>query len=121
MSTDQDDRVERVKAAAGGIQELYQDVHRVLHAPTRGKQDAETEEMVDRYVTAPAKVDLDQAVAVLKAVIGSQNTDKVRLETLYSTPTGEGGSLGDMIHERLKRLKLGYSELYSYVHATGWG
>lgn len=113
----------RVSAQEQSLRDFYKKIFDALKRADRLTFTAiqqEHGEMLDFSLDPPDEIHFDKLVAVLKAILSSQNEDKIRLECFYPLPVEQEKTLGATVNEHVRSLGLRTSDLQAVVEETGW-
>jgi hypothetical protein len=113
----------KIESQESGLRAIYKSVFDVLENADRSQfSDIQKANLpvLDSSLDSPEAITFDKLVAVLKAVLSSQNKDRIQLECYYGILSTESRSVGRMISEGLRALGLGLGDLQSFAKEKGW-
>lgn len=98
------DYVDRVRASEQELRRIYVEIYPHVCG-------SESPSVLE----APDRIAVEKLVALLKGILSSQPTDRIRLEHLYAHPCRGTESVGAYIQRRLKDAELRYIDLFYAV------
>src|SRR5262245_55193794 len=92
--------IHKVEAKQKELVGLYGQIHEALRRIDRKKYNATALVNLDRALDEPDRIPPDKAIAVLKALIGSTNEDKLPMEAFYNEPFDSTTSVGSFVRRK---------------------
>ena len=111
--------IEKITSHEADFVEIYTEVYSVL-------KEADPAELPDSVITElprfdpPEIIEPSKAVAILKAMLESNSSDKFNLENCYSVSMPTGESVSSFVGERLRELGIGSHDFWPYLRNRGW-
>jgi hypothetical protein len=114
--------IQKITSHEDDIRKIYAEVYPVLKALDQSILFSYEAQKIAALNTLedPHNIKPEKAIAIVKSIVGSTETDRLHFEYFYGVEMPNGKFLGGFIKDRLYQIGIDHNDFSPYLRVHGW-